>query len=644
MNIKQIVFLSVITILIMNCKKSEVAPETQQILTAKSASFDWTNSNSSALTSRLSIAGDIVVLEDGANTRTLSPSNDIVWTFVADVNPLTYGGSQLSATHIEVLENYAVVSYHVRGDEHKGGIEVINISNGHDPWVTSQAFFQDADINSILIDSSSNNNTIILWASLSDKNKGAVLIRAVIQNGILQPDYNYVNLSNHLDSGISASANGISQKGDLVYVSSGKSHGGVFCFDTNTLEFIGNSSFTHSKYVSANGSNIGSSDVVSLQTRENANLKVAKLGQTDFDITYPISSISHQNTDAPNRGKNSFHFHPSFSNQAYVAMGSNGIHVYDISNGNLIYETPSGFIDRGNSNGLSFDNDLFYAANGADGLAVFTTPESQLEAPELTFVWDLDDENASANFVEAHEEWIFIAKGQGGVKILKQPTPGSLQVLSTFDPQGVPDNLAPDQEVCSTLLPTIFSNALPEGQNAITAHPEYFQNSVFKEIYIQEEAEVFMTFLHEGAGYRNTLGYYYYDADNPPSSEEDLIKIVIFPNASAAGSGGNLDPGNTMELLGSFDANTVIGFFLISNGWQSNGVTNGIDTQYTIPEFNNFGDTQTIIFHDQTCNATVVCFEDINVTSGGDKDFNDAIFQIRSEPESAISIEDYIGL
>jgi len=152
-----------------------------------------------------------------------------------------------------------------------------------------------------------------------------------------------------------------------------------------------------------------------------------------------------------------------------------------------------------------------------------------------------------------------------------------------------------------------------------------------------------LTFLHEGAGYRNILGYYYYDAANPPTSSTDLAKIVIFPNASANGSGGELVEGNTMEILGTFAPNTVVGFFLIANGWQGS-VTNGIETHYTIPAFNGSANTQSIIFHDTNCQSTVICFEDINVSNGGDKDYNDAIFQIKAIPETAIDYTQFIEL
>ena len=93
-------------------------------------------------------------------------------------------------------------------------------------------------------------------------------------------------------------------------------------------------------------------------------------------------------------------------------------------------------------------------------------------------------------------------------------------------------------------------------------------------------------------------------------------------------------------MLGEFEAGTVIGFFIISNGWKGK-ITDGLYTQYSDIAFNTSDFQQSLIFHDQTCNATIICFEDISIPNG-DKDYNDAIFQIKAEPETAIDTSDYI--
>jgi len=315
-------------------------------------------------------------------------------------------------------------------------------------------------------------------------------------------------------------------------------------------------------------------------------------------------------------------------------MGMEGLKRFDIFSGQETWASPRDMITSGNTNGITSDESFIYVANGADGLTVFTKPEIG-EDPERVFQWDLDDaETASANMVKTYGEWVFVAKGQGGVKILKRPQPGDYLPISSYNSQGVPDNLAEDQETCPGLLTDIFTNYLPESVNATAAHPEYFSDDVPSSILMTEDAELSITFLHEGAGYKNVLGYYYYNADNPPASVEDIQKLIAFPNASGEGSGGGLLEGNTVNLLGSFKENTVVGFFLNSNGWRNGNITEGYGGHYTDFQFNQNNSRQSVLMYDSDCDATVIGFEDIYLPNG-DKDFNDALFQIRSYPNNA---------
>ncbi|MGG2334385.1 hypothetical protein, partial [Salmonella enterica] len=79
--------------------------------------------------------------------------------------------------------------------------------------------------------------------------------------------------------------------------------------------------------------------------------------------------------------------------------------------------------------------------------------------------------------------------------------------------------------------------------------------------------EVFVTFLSEGAGFRNSIGFYSYPTNSPPKSLADIKQInFIFPNASFLGSNGSMLPGDKISL-GKFSAGTTVAFVLYSNGW-----------------------------------------------------------------------------
>ncbi len=571
-----------------------------------------------------------------------SSNSDIehTWYFVAEVESPVFNGEKLSATHVQVIDDKAYVSYNKQGDSHLGGLEVFDLSNKAYPKLISQALFDNADVNAITADYQGSPFQRNIWLALSHKNKGAVLREINLNNGLISEKIKDISISKYTSSGISASANGVVRSGDYLFVTSGKSKGGTFVFDVDTYDFINAEEYPNAKYVAANGTIPFASSVVSLVTGEQAELKVNSVGSTTPSRSIVIGEATHQNVEKMFKGKSTLHFSQRYPEIAFVTMGFDGLKGYDIFTDELVFTTPENMLTKGNTNGITSDFDYIYMANGADGLGVARMPEIPGEL-DVVFTWDMDETPGSANFMTTDGEWIFMAKGQEGLKILRKGTLGEHQSMFGYDNNGVPHGMEDENmPVCKELMPEIFSEILPERVNVPVVHPEYFLNEA-RELEVTDKTKVYVTFLSEGAGYRNTLGYYYYDKNDPPKSVFDLNKKVIFPNASAQGSGGDLEPGNTMKLLGEFDENTVIGFYLISNGWDGTKITDGIYSQYTIPGFNPSTVQQSIIFYEQGCSSLVMAFEDIALP-GGDKDFNDAIFMITVENPDAINMGNFI--
>ncbi|MEF1339245.1 hypothetical protein REH81_21135, partial [Vibrio rotiferianus] len=72
-------------------------------------------------------------------------------------------------------------------------------------------------------------------------------------------------------------------------------------------------------------------------------------------------------------------------------------------------------------------------------------------------------------------------------------------------------------------LTNVYS-MLPEGTYVNTAFiaPDRYSNiDIDDELNGADYATASVTFLNEGAGYRNSLGYFVYDTDNPPASKDD---------------------------------------------------------------------------------------------------------------------------
>ncbi len=217
---------------------------------------------------------------------------------------------------------------------------------------------------------------------------------------------------------------------------------------------------------------------------------------------------------------------------------------------------------------------------------------------------------------------------------------------------------------------------LPEGASA---NPDYLNPIYDPNLYLTEDAQVTLTFLDEGAGFRNSLGFFTYQADTFTGknhsdfntngrqgvSFSELIQPgtgiqgdLLLPNTSRLNAGGQLEPGDSVTLGGGevYSAGTHIGFFLIQNAWQ-NGTVKGYSdnseplTFYTVdmlnpenqPSYNQSTSSLeantrhvAMLFNGSKQEDILMGFEDL-YRPWGDNDFNDAVFRVTSNPVVAIS-------
>jgi len=218
--------------------------------------------------------------------------------------------------------------------------------------------------------------------------------------------------------------------------------------------------------------------------------------------------------------------------------------------------------------------------------------------------------------------------------------------LGSYTSNGTPLYLEAESDVISVETQEMISNALPESFPVPDYNPHYISSGYDTDLNLSEDAEVWVTFVSEGAGYRNVLGYYTYPVGNPPAtapSAEDVT--IIFPNVSALGSGGGLLMGNKVKI-GTFTEGTAIGWVLLANGWQGGAVTNGYwklysNTDYN-PESNEDLRHHNVLLADPDNERIILGFEDIRRDYGScDNDFNDAIFYVTANPYSAMTTTNF---
>ena len=286
-------------------------------------------------------------------------------------------------------------------------------------------------------------------------------------------------------------------------------------------------------------------------------------------------------------------------------------------------ETAEGGLDEDYvTNSVSLNEKLLLIGNGAAGIYVGAmVPENN---DDVTLLGSMEF-GSSVNFVESQGNYIFVAAGTGGLKIL----------TIELD-EGVPEEVIPTKP-CETLVDNIIA-MFPERKDNRAANADLFNDENNLILKLTKESPVYLTFVDEGAGWKNSLAYYTYDSGNPPTSADDIELHMLFPNTSKEGSGGGLKAGDRVQLGDeSFAANTVIGFCLIAKGWKNGATTDGAYRHFTNIEWNENEDGQKqqhVLFKEQNCKDIVLCFEDIRLP-GGDKDFNDIIFTVNDNEEDA---------
>lgn len=239
--------------------------------------------------------------------------------------------------------------------------------------------------------------------------------------------------------------------------------------------------------------------------------------------------------------------------------------------------------------------------------------------------------------------------------------PGSVAsgeyTLGTWNSYGVPDYLEPVNDPISNDFLDDMNASLPERIPLPESHPQYLANDDDASLVLLKNCEAWVTFVHEGAGWHNSLGYYTYSTNNPPSSVNDIEDLtIIFPDVSHYSSG--LTPGNkvqlkyydpsTNEFTSTFPAGLSIGWFLVAQGWSSSSqtVTNGKYTHYSNVNLNVESDSElkkhNVLLYDEQRSILLLGFEDIRRDkSDCDQDFNDVVFYTTVNPISAVDVSAY---
>ncbi len=213
--------------------------------------------------------------------------------------------------------------------------------------------------------------------------------------------------------------------------------------------------------------------------------------------------------------------------------------------------------------------------------------------------------------------------------------------MGTWNSLGVPNYLTTPRTTIRSEFLNRLTRSLPERKSVVSNNPTYLNANSCLEL--NQRTTITVNFIHEGASYKNTLAYFAYNKNNPPTSTSAISNLkVILPNSSYHNSGGGMVSGDKV-VIGSFGADTVIGFALLANAYNSttHSIGTGVAQYYSIPALNPESGTSNrihaVYLWDDATDNLIVGFEDLNREHGSDNDFNDLIISVEAMPASAIN-------
>jgi hypothetical protein len=571
------------------------------------------NNNPAILAARITYKNEIVPIVDTETSSFLKSTDDFpeidltknyAFKLMAEVDPPVYGDNTLQATHVTIKDDYAFVTYNTRGPKWQGGIEVFDVSDLKNPVIISSAILVNTDVSAV---DYADGKIYVVGATGDFEDLGFVSpafmeIISLDATMAFEKVDTIIDISSYAGTDIKVAA-------DHIFATSG-SAGGLTIFDTG-YALTGTEDISDARSVDAN------SDHLYVLQGQEGRVNVYGLSDAAYIETYDVGGATIPESKSEIAVTDEYIF---------AALNEGGLSVLNLD-GSLKQSlpkppTPPGALDENHvTNSVSLNGDLVLIGNGESGIYV-----GGLIAEKNDSLWMLGAMNfgeaQSANFVESKDSVIFVASGLGGLKIL----------AISID-EGVPDDIEPT-DPCETLMQNI-SELFPERVDVRNIHADLFSDTAHLNIYVMEETPVYVSFIDEGAGWRNTFGYYAYPADDPPQSIEDLEKHIVFPNVSKVGEGGGLDFGDRVQLGdGSFPAGTVIGFYLVAQGWKNGLTVDGVYTQYTDRQFNIDQAQQSTLFVSSSCDDIVLTFEDITVNSPScDHDYNDIILTIKDSKD-----------
>jgi hypothetical protein len=353
------------------------------------------NNDSASLSRRMDFdnSGKKVAVQPGVNI-----------SLIANLLPPSLNSEVLQASHIRIAGNYAYITYNTQGPRYLGAVDIVNISNAYVPQLISNAIWDGKDISSIDVDPKGAGLNNFVWIVGAEENNTNLATPAILERYILNSANQFVHVNEprqfyDLPGYVGTDVRYFHKipGSPAIYATSG-TDGGLSILNNGT------NLSSYKELQNARSVDVNSNYLVSLSGNPGS-LFVSPSGEIEVGGATDPEAKSMVRLSG---------------NYALVALGEEGVKCYNLSTNQLVGSFPRPEVPVGAyewdyvSNGVAVYNDLVYVANGAAGIDVLRLNSDG----SLTWVSNIDL-GASANFIDVNSNYIFVATGLGGLKILK---------------------------------------------------------------------------------------------------------------------------------------------------------------------------------------------------------------------------------
>jgi hypothetical protein len=363
------------------------------------------NNDEGALADRVTGKNDTIPLDSAfASPKRAASNKTLTLTLTAEIAPPVVGGDTLQASSIVLKADFAYVSYNVRGNTAKGGVDIIHVKSGARPELRSQVVFDDADVHALYYDKD-------LYLAEATGNPAfaspAVLERVRVDGGKL------VLAARERVALNSYAATAVTVKGDRVYATSG-STGGLHALALTSLASQSVKAADDARWVDYDDTRI-----------------VVAQGMPGRIIVYNSATLA-RDTAWSFTGANVPEAKTTvrvFGSKALIAAGSGGVRLMNLATGRIVGSVPvpvvSG-VTAANSvaNAADAKDDLIYVSNGEAGVYAVAASRDLDDASgdadvTLAVLGKLKFGTAqSTNHVAFDGNTLVVAAGKGGVKVI----------------------------------------------------------------------------------------------------------------------------------------------------------------------------------------------------------------------------------